>query len=252
VVPVNIIRKPTPVENILQMFHIHNVRRSWELIETAKKLEVLLKSSAFEGKNNQQIAKLTGLSPSTVKRCKDLLSLPPQFTRMILDTYDRIAHGETVDDKRKLTEDFFLESKLALNSIKKNLPEVYAKYGEETLLKRLVLKRRSGTFSNVLQVGHLIPKIALSAKKGASRETVATVIRKIVEDPDYTIREAYDSVAGPIFNAASIEKKCVSLITDLRGLASLKKIPPEQQRESLAGTLKKLREAIDESLRRLR
>src|SRR5438105_4270332 len=83
-----------------------------ELIETAKKLGVLLQNPAFEGKNNHQVAKLTGLSASTVKRCKDLLSLPPVFTKMIVDTYDRIAQGEAVDSKRKLTEDFFLESKL--------------------------------------------------------------------------------------------------------------------------------------------
>src|SRR2546427_7162667 len=42
-VPVNVIASPDRSENILLMFNIHNVRKDWELVPTALKLELLIR-----------------------------------------------------------------------------------------------------------------------------------------------------------------------------------------------------------------
>src|SRR5260370_10558933 len=222
-VPANIIAKPSPMENILQMFHIHNVREDWELIETAKKLDVLLKDPAFQGKNNSQIGKLTGLSPSTVSRCKILLSLSDEFREMIFDTYRRIGSGEKIDADRLLTEDFFIESNLAMNSITTHFTDPYDPYGEYRLLHNFVEKRKTGVFSNVAQVGRMIPKVVGPPRKGASSAEVINNIKLLVEDPDFTIRQAFDRVAAPIYTSVDIQKRSASLIEDLLTLAKMPK-----------------------------
>jgi len=247
-VPVNIITKPTPVQNILQMFHIHNVKRAWELIETAQKLDQILKEPGFQEKHNKDIAKLTGLSPSTVKRCRDLLALPQMYRRMIVDTYARIASGREIDADRRMTEDFFLESRLAINSIKKNLPELYDQYGDPLLLDKFVTKRKAGGFSNVLQVGHMIPKIVLSARKGAPRGNVLSNIKRLIEDPSFSIQQAYDSIALPILTTTNIQKKCLSLIEDLQTFEKLAKLRRDLHGEKLKPILQDLRSVIDVTL----
>src|SRR5262245_44044661 len=41
-VPVNVVREPSLVQNIVTMFQIHKLRADWELMPTALKLEVLM------------------------------------------------------------------------------------------------------------------------------------------------------------------------------------------------------------------
>ena len=244
-VPANVIAKPSPVQNILQMFHIHNVREDWELIETAKKLDVLLGDSAFQDKSNSEVGKLTGLSTSTVARCKVLLSLPTEFRNMIFDTYAKLGEGQSIPAETLLTEDFFIESKLALNAIKRNFRELYDDYGEEKLLRKFVQKRKTGVFSNVAHVGRRIPKVVGAARKGASKEDVLTTVKRLIEDPNFSISEAFDKVAAPIYSSLNIQKKSASLTEELLALSKASKRDLQTHKDALTSSLKTLRKAID-------
>jgi ParB family chromosome partitioning protein len=44
-VPINEVAEPTVVSNIVTMFQIHKLRKDWELMPTALKLEVLMARS---------------------------------------------------------------------------------------------------------------------------------------------------------------------------------------------------------------
>src|SRR5580658_4553534 len=71
-IPVNEVAEPTPVQNIVTMFQIHKLRKDWELMPTALKLEVLMR--ALHEIRGTALAELTGLDEAVVVRCKKLLS----------------------------------------------------------------------------------------------------------------------------------------------------------------------------------
>lgn len=81
-VPCIIIEAPSEQHNILTMFHIHNVREGWQLMPTALKLEQLM--GLLNPENERELAELTKLSISQVRRCKILLTYPDRFQQMML------------------------------------------------------------------------------------------------------------------------------------------------------------------------
>lgn len=96
-VPVNEVREPTPVQNIVTMFQIHKLRKDWELMPTALKLEVLMR--LLQEKRDKHLAEHTGLEVAVVTRCKKLLSFHKRYQDMMLDP----------DPEKRLKADFFIE-----------------------------------------------------------------------------------------------------------------------------------------------
>lgn len=95
-IPAIIVEQPTDAQNILTMFHIHNLRLGWQLMPTALKLAVLM--DKLKERNERKLAELTKLTVSTVRRCKILLSYPKRFQDMML-----------VPPSERLKADFFIE-----------------------------------------------------------------------------------------------------------------------------------------------
>jgi ParB family transcriptional regulator, chromosome partitioning protein len=81
-VPAIIVERPNDTQNILTMFHIHNIREGWQLMPTAFKLKVLM--DKLEQTNERKLSELTKLSVSQIRRCKILLSYPKRFQNMML------------------------------------------------------------------------------------------------------------------------------------------------------------------------
>jgi ParB/RepB/Spo0J family partition protein len=96
-IPVNQVAEPTLVQNIVTMFQIHKLRKDWELMPTALKLELLMRE--MEEKKEKRLAELTGLDEAVVVRCKKLLSYPKRFQDMMLDA----------DPDKRVKADFFIE-----------------------------------------------------------------------------------------------------------------------------------------------
>jgi ParB family transcriptional regulator, chromosome partitioning protein len=96
-VPVNQVAEPTLVQNIVTMFQIHKLREDWELMPTALKLELLMQE--LRERNDERLAKLTGLPEAVVSRCKKLLSFPKRHQDMMLDP----------DPAKRVKSDFFIE-----------------------------------------------------------------------------------------------------------------------------------------------
>lgn len=95
-IPGIIVQHPTETENILVMFHIHNLREGWQLMPTALKLEVLM--NKLGEKNERKLFVLTKLSIGQIRRCKILLSYPKRFQNLML-----------APPTRRLKSDFFIE-----------------------------------------------------------------------------------------------------------------------------------------------
>ncbi len=96
-IPVNEVREPTLVQNIVTMFQIHKLRKDWELMPTALKLELLMHE--LEETKEKRLAELTGLDEAVVVRCKKLLSYKKRYQDMMLDA----------DPKKRVKADFFIE-----------------------------------------------------------------------------------------------------------------------------------------------
>src|SRR6266571_4461732 len=96
-VPVNEVSEPSLVQNIVTMFQIHKLRKDWELMPTALKLELLM-HELVESKD-RRLAELTGLDEAVVTRCKKLLSYPKRYQDLMLDA----------DPKQRVKADFFIE-----------------------------------------------------------------------------------------------------------------------------------------------
>jgi ParB family chromosome partitioning protein len=96
-VPVNEVAEPTLVQNIVTMFQIHKLRKDWELMPTALKLELLMRE--LGEKKEKRLAELTGLDEAVVVRCKKLLSYNKGYQDKMLDA----------DPEKRVKADFFIE-----------------------------------------------------------------------------------------------------------------------------------------------
>lgn len=85
-VPAIVQPKPGPLENILTMFNIHNVRVDWDLMPMALKLGQVRDMLAEEGQPSspRDLAGLSGVSLPTVRRALELLELPKRYQRLLL------------------------------------------------------------------------------------------------------------------------------------------------------------------------
>lgn len=96
-IPVNEVGEPSLVQNIVTMFQIHKLRKDWELMPTALKLELLMRE--LKERADRKLAALTGLDESVVVRCKKLLSYQKKYQDMMLDP----------DPDNRAKADFFIE-----------------------------------------------------------------------------------------------------------------------------------------------
>jgi ParB family transcriptional regulator, chromosome partitioning protein len=96
-IPVNQVAEPTLVQNIVTMFQIHKLRKDWELMPTALKLELLMRE--LGEKKEKRLAELTGLDEAVVVRCKKLLSYNKNYQDKMLDA----------DPDKRIKADFFIE-----------------------------------------------------------------------------------------------------------------------------------------------
>ena len=96
-IPVNEVAEPTLVQNIVTMFQIHKLRKDWELMPTAIKLELLMRE--LGERKEKRLAELTGLDEAVVVSCKKLLSYKQNYQDMMLDA----------DPKKRVKADFFIE-----------------------------------------------------------------------------------------------------------------------------------------------
>src|SRR5260370_5141236 len=81
--PANVVEPPTKVAGLLYMFSIHNFREGWELMPTARSLQIVMEE--LGERDNKKLEKLTGLSERQIERCKTLLTFPERFQQLSLD-----------------------------------------------------------------------------------------------------------------------------------------------------------------------
>ena len=193
-VPVNQVREPSLVQNVVTMFQIHKLRADWELMPTALKVELLM--NEIGDRNNARLAELTGLAEEMIVRCKKLISYDKEFQDMMLDP----------DPAKRIKSDFFIElypvihdrdvSTLEWFSRNKFIRQMLAKYLEEPrtikavtdfrLVKQHItnarrigaLKKLSGRLQQFAEKPETLVDY-LEIEEGSIHAEAKTIIRKV-------------------------------------------------------------------------
>lgn len=123
-VPVNVIDEPKDIiQNILFMFNIHHYRKEWELFPTALKLERVINELGTD--SELALSQFTGVTRSTLRRCKILLWFPRKYRNILLERRGTIS------------TDFFIELYPIAYRLSQE-PEYYYPEGLEKFIDRLI------------------------------------------------------------------------------------------------------------------
>jgi ParB family transcriptional regulator, chromosome partitioning protein len=225
-IPALVVPRPSAQENAVRMFNIHMLREDWEEIETAWALEHIMKETGLS--NDRELHELTGLSIDRIRNMKRVLSFPRSHQ-------EKVGRGELkyqalVElDKNVLSRDpgrsGNKDEAAVLDLSKSQLRDVFLKKFESGVENDIVELRH---------VGALIDTARAAPGKIARRAQAA--LTNLVNDPDATIREAYEVGA-----ASTVEISKV--LRDLNGMPGrvidlLSTIKEQEEQDQLARALK--------------
>ncbi|MCB0909954.1 MAG: ParB/RepB/Spo0J family partition protein [Nocardioidaceae bacterium] len=234
-VPVNVIPKPSPLDNLLRMFNIHNVREDWPLISVTLSLrDVML----ISGESREtRLAEMTGLTRSTVRRARRLLTLPDSELQLIQEE----AHLDRT--KQVHREDLYLEIQAAESVLRKELPELDDEYDRPTVIRQFAKKAESGNLPAVTDFRYVSKLVNAIDNDVVDRQSVLDASRKLVEDESVSPRSVFESVAADAYRQQALQKKADMLVLDLEGLVEGLRVSG-----GLRDRLRRLRSVIDRIL----
>jgi ParB family chromosome partitioning protein len=231
-VPVNVIPQPSSVDNLLRMFNIHSVREEWSLIAIALSLRDLI---AMTGETREsRLAEETGLTRSTVRRAKRLLSLP--------DSELRLIQGEAHLDRNEQVhrEDLYLEIERAASVLRTALPEIAKTYSKPQIVRQFVRKREEGSLNAVTDFRD-VGKLAKAATEDLVEKPLLVVAaRRLIEDVSATPPDIYDDVAAHAVEQNELARRIELLTNSLAGYQRRGALTT-----ALRAQLKRLRKQVD-------
>lgn len=229
-VPVNIISKPTRLQNILEMFNIHNVRIEWGPMEVAWKLKVIIKELGYD--KESELARLTSLSLSEIRKSRKLLSFDKKYQDMVHDGPGRGG----------IKEDFLIELNPTLNWLENNLS--FTKDHKNQLIDTLIKKHKRMLIQNYVRDFRNLSKILRS---DLPKTKVKTIVKNLILNSNYSIDDAYEISIRYSISTKDLENKANKLIGHLR---EFEIIWEKDESKELLEVLKELKEVIGDILRR--
>jgi len=169
-IPVNEVAEPSLVQNIVTMFQIHKLRKDWELMPTAIKLELLMRE--LGEKKEKRLAELTGLDEAVVVRCKKLLSYKKSYQDMMLDA----------DPEKRVKADFFIE----LYPVRNDREVVkFEWFNKDKFTDAMLDKFEDGGIKSVTDF-RTVKQYINNAVKARKTATVSKRLREFAEQPALT------------------------------------------------------------------
>lgn len=167
-VPVNEVAEPTLVQNIVTMFQIHRLRKDWELMPTALKVELLMR----ELKENKPIrlAELLALPVAVIVRCKKLLSYRKRYQDMMLDP----------DPAKRTKADFFIE----LYSVRNDRVVNRFKWFKKDAFTDAMLRKFEAKGLKAVTDFRLIKQYISNAVKAGKTAVISERLREFAETPE--------------------------------------------------------------------
>jgi ParB family chromosome partitioning protein len=234
-VPANVIDAPTPLENLLKMFNIHNVREDWPLISIALSLREVMALSEESGE--KRLHEMTGLTRATVRRAKRMLSIPDEELELIRAE----AHLDRTQQVHR--EDLYLEIEQAESVLRNQVPEIAHEYTREQVIRKFAEKAESGTLDAVTDFRFVGKLLKAAEEHVLDRGVVVEAARSLVQDPGLSPKVVFDDVAAVAYRQYTVQRKLELLGEDLASLSRANKLS-----KGLVDRLKELRELIDRIL----
>ena len=232
-VPVNVIETPSRLENLLRMFNIHNVREDWPLISVALSLRTVMAESGED--RESRLAELTGLTRSTVRRSKRILSLP----KYELDLIQSEAHLDRSQQIHR--EDLYLEIEAAESVIRNSLPEVGAKFSRERIVRQFAAKAEERSLVAVTDF-RFVGRLMKAMNEGyVEREVILESVYRLITDTSLSPKQLFEEVAASGYNQHSIDRRAELLTVALDSLID----------HDLADTLRRRLETLRDAITRL-
>lgn len=235
-VPINVIPEPSPLENLLRMFNIHSVREDWPLISVALSLRQVIEIS---GDNREvQLAEMTGLTRSTVRRAKRLLSLPEPELELIRSE----AHLDRVDQVHR--EDLYLEIEAATSVTLNELPEIRDQYSRDEIIRKFAAKREAGTLTAVTDFRDVGKLVKAADEDLVSREEVSAAVSRLIDDIAATPPDVFNELAAFAYDQRTAARKAELLRESLESLSADVDLSSalREQLEALVATIDRLLE----------
>jgi ParB/RepB/Spo0J family partition protein len=236
--PVLIQPEPSPLENLLTMFNIHNVRTDWDLMPMALKLKDVqqLLGEAGQSATPKALSAVTGVSLPTVRRALELLDLPKRYQNLLLE------EGKKPRDQQKITADVFVEVNKSKRVIEQYQPEVFESVSEEQFVDGMVDKYREGVVNNVVRFRD-ISKIARVERTEGDPAIAAPALIRLVRDKSYKIETAYEDTVQSAYVVRDVGSRITALASRLAELDRSQPLP-----QAVVDDLRGLRATIDELL----
>jgi ParB/RepB/Spo0J family partition protein len=227
VIPANVVDPPPKAVNILQMFHIHNLREQWELMPTALSLKILMEE--LKETDDSKLAELTQLSLPHVKRCKILLSFPEKYQKLMMEP----------DPEQRLKPNFFIELHPVLN-LYEDLPvKCRAGKSRNQLTDHFLVLYEAGRIPSVIHFRRILEAHDYLADEPDRRDEFLNAARTLVESTQHTIRSLFDPLVAEDKSASSAEELCKDFLKRMRRL-------PISHTTRKRAQLQKLLRAIEE------
>jgi hypothetical protein len=184
------------------MFSIHEFREPWELMPTARSLEIVM--SDLGEKDSDKLSHLTGLSLPQIERCKKLLAFPSRYQELSLDP----------DPKTRIPSNFWIEALPVLDLAQEIIPDTYKNVGRSGITDRLVKKYRAKKIRSVIHFRKIMEAYQF-AETEDQKTAVAARLRSYIEDIDLETREAFDEFVVDNKRVKGAIDACGSFINQL-------------------------------------
>lgn len=209
-VPASVIAPPSPLENLLRMFNIHSVRDEWPLVSIALSLKDVMRISGED--REARLAELTGLTRSTVRRARRLLSLPQEE----LDLIQAEGHLDRAEQIHR--EDLYLEVEAAVSVLRNEFPEIANTYSREKIIREFVRKRELKKLTAVTDFRY-VGRLAKAADEDLlDRTIVHNALVEIIVRPDLNPRDMFEELAARVYEQQTVGRKAELLADNLADL----------------------------------
>lgn len=230
-IPVNEVAEPTLVQNIVTMFQIHKLRKDWELMPTALKLELLMRE--LDEKKERRLAELTGIDEAVVVRCKKLLSYNKRYQDTMLDA----------DPHKRVKADFFIELYPVRNDreVKK-----FPWFKKDKFTDDMLEKHEAKGIKSVTDF-RIVKQFINNAVKAKKIATISRRLQEFAEQPSLTPDHLNIESAKVAAEANKVLKSVESLYTQINAID----IDEYYGEEAMWNRLESLAQLIREKLRAL-
>ncbi len=239
-VPAIVQPKPTPLQNLLMMFNIHNVRVDWDLMPMALKLREVrdLLEKERQPTNPKALSSATGVALPTVRRALDLLDLPQKYQHLLL------KEAQKPRAEQKIKADLFVEIYKSLHAVERHAPEVLQSVTKPQYIESMVQKYVDDVVDNVVAYRD-VSKIARAELAGTSKRDAIPVLVKLVRSKSYSVKDAYHDTVESAYERRELLSRLESFTKKLGDIKTGSSLTPE-----VTKALQRLRSEIDRILER--